>query len=101
MSDISEKYAFVTDKDEQWTMIGLKGGRFDGVIYKYGEVKIIEPQTEDEEPVLQFDWEIVDSNGLPKKAMDDEFFSLLGDVLVDIIDNHYEFGEEEIDESDD
>ena len=36
---------------------------------------------------LKFDYDIMDSNLIPRKEFDDDnFFNLLGDILVDVID---------------
>jgi len=34
---------------------------------------------------FKFEWQILDSNGLPKERFDDKFFTLIGDILVHII----------------
>ena len=38
------------------------------------------------------DRDIIDSNGLPKEMVDDEFFNLIGDVLYDILDQQLNDG---------
>lgn len=91
MSDIKEKYKFVTDETQEWQCIGIVGGKYDGVIYRYGKVSLPEGDLEgsDELP-LTFEWEIVDSNGLPKEMLEDDFYDLIGDILCDIIQDHFE-----------
>jgi len=86
MSDIKEMYTFVENKKQTWQGIGLtdKAGKYEGVVYRYGEVKIIENE-EKTEASLQFDWDMLDSNGLPKEMIGDDFFKLIGDILQDII----------------
>ena len=37
MSDIKDSYTFVSDNKENWQCIGINGGKFNGVIYKYGK----------------------------------------------------------------
>ena len=87
MSDISDMYTYVENKDKTWTGIGLteKAGKYQGVVYQYGEVKIVEDENK-ENATLQFEWDVLDSNGLPKEMMGDDFFQLIGDILVDIIE---------------
>ena len=36
MSNIKESYVYVESKTQDQTCIGIKGGKFAGVIYKYG-----------------------------------------------------------------
>jgi len=100
MSNIREQYTYVTDKDDNWTCIGITGGKYDGVVYKYGEVNFVEEKDSDQMK-LQFEWDIVDSNGLPKEMLGEDFFSLIGDVLVDILEEQLQNGELEYNESDD
>ena len=35
---IRDKFAYVTTKEQDQTLIGIKEGKFAGVIYKYGKV---------------------------------------------------------------
>ena len=41
---------------------------------------------------LQFEWEILDSNGLGKEHFKDDFFNLIGDILYDIMDEQLNDG---------
>lgn len=89
--NIKEYYKYVTDKEQNWTCIGLtpKAGQYEGVVYRYGKVTI--PKEEDVLPdgslPWQFEWEIMDSNGLDRDKFGDEFFQLIGSILQDIILN--------------
>lgn len=86
MSDISEMYQFVENKEKTWTAVGLtsKAGKYQGVVYKYGQVKVVENE-EKTNASLQFEWDMLDSNGLPKESIKDDFFELAGKILEDII----------------
>ena len=86
MSDIREMYTFVENKSKTWTGIGLtsKAGKYQGVVYRYGEVSVKEDE-ENDSATLQFEWDVLDSNGLPKEMLGDDFFQLIGDVLQDIL----------------
>ena len=35
---------------------------------------------------MQFQYDIVDNNGIQREQFDDEFFKLIGDILVEVID---------------
>ena len=80
-----KKYQFVQNKDAKWQGIGLtkEAGFYQGVVYRYGKVT---PHEEDEKLRLQFEWQILDSNGLGKEHFGDDFFNLIGDILYDIMD---------------
>jgi hypothetical protein len=92
MSDIKDTYTFVSDNDKNWQCIALNGGKFHGVIYKYGKVEIPEAPSKDYEGDLpfKFHYDIVDPNGLKRESFGDDFFSLIGDILVDIIEEQIE-----------
>ena len=87
MVNIKDKYTFVSDSKNHWTCIGIKGGRYDGVVYKYGKVTLPEKENEDGTLPFQFEYDIVDSNGLIREHFNEEFFTLIGDILVDIMDD--------------
>ena len=89
--EIEKKYKLVQNKDAKWQGIGLteEAGFYQGVVYKYGKVT---PHEEDGKLRLEFEWQILDSNGLSKEHFKDEFFDLIGDVLYDIMDKQLKDG---------
>ena len=89
--EIEKKYKLVQNKDAKWQGIGLtkEAGFYQGVVYKYGKVT---PHEEDGKLRLQFEWSILDSNGLGKEHFNDDFFNLIGDVLYDIMDKQLKDG---------
>ena len=94
MYNIKDRYVFVTDNKDNWQCIGIRGGQFDGVIYKYGKITIPEPPLEDIEKdlTLKFEYDIVSTNDLPAEWFGEEFFNLIGDILVDILDKRMKEG---------
>ena len=82
---ISDQYVFITNKDENMQCIGIRKGKFEGVVYKYGKVSLGE-ETKDGNLPFRFEYDILDNNMIPREEFDDNFFKLLGDILVDIID---------------
>ena len=85
MSNIKESYVFVESKAQDQTCIGIKGGKFAGVIYKYGNVSLGE-ETKDGNMPFKFKFEIIDNNAIPKEDFKEDFMNLIGDILVDIIE---------------
>lgn len=83
---IRDQYVFITtEKDIATQYIGIRKGRFEGVVYRYNEISTKE--NANGTLTLKFEYDIVDNNMIPKKEFDnDEFFNLLGDILVDVID---------------
>ena len=92
MSDIKDRYTFVSQKDEDFASIMIKDGKFKDVIYNYGKVSIPEEDNLNEDGTLpfRFEYSIIDNVGIPREEFDEEFFTLIGDILVDIIDEQSE-----------
>ena len=87
MSDIKDRYMFVSREDEDFASIIIKDGKFKDVIYNYGKVSIPEEDNLNEDGTLpfRFEYNIIDNVGVPREEFDEEFFTLIGDILVDII----------------
>jgi len=91
MQNIKDKYVYLTTEKEDQTCIGIKGGTFAGVVYKYGEISLGE-ETDDGKMPFKFKFDILDNNGLSRPQFDanDEWITLIGDILIDIIDEQHE-----------
>ena len=87
MSDIKDRYTFVSQKDEDFASIMIKDGKFKDVIYNYGKVSIPEEDNLNEDGTLpfRFEYTIIDNVGIPRENFGEDFFILIGDILVDII----------------
>ena len=84
-NNIKESYVYVESKKQDQTCIGIKGGKYAGVVYKYGNVSLGE-ETEDGNMPFKFKFEIIDNNAIPKEDFKEDFHNLVGDILVDIIE---------------
>ena len=83
---IRDQYVFITNKNEEMQCIGIRKGKFEGVVYKYGKVSLGEEPKDGNLP-FRFEYDILDNNMIAREEFDDDnFFKLLGDILVDIID---------------
>ena len=85
MKDIKDYYTYITNRNEDMQLIGIKKGKFHGVVYKYGKVSLGE-ETEDGNLPFKFEFDILDNNLIPKEEFGEEWTTLIGDILVDIID---------------
>ena len=83
---------FVSGDDEDFASIMIKDGKFKDVIYNYGKVSIPEEDNLNEDGTLPFSFEytIIDNVGIPRETFGEDFFTLIGDILVDIIDEQSE-----------
>tara|TARA_Y100000816_G_scaffold286873_1_gene268686 strand:- start:1761 stop:2069 length:309 start_codon:yes stop_codon:yes gene_type:complete len=82
---IKDQYVFITNKNEDMQCIGIKKGKYHGVVYKYGKVTLGEENDDGNLP-FRFEYDILDNNLIPREEFNEEFFRLIGDILVDIID---------------
>ena len=92
MSDIKDRYTFVSREDEDFASIMIKDGKFKDVIYNYGKVSVPEEKNLNEDGTLpfRFQYTIIDNVGIPRENFGEDFFTLIGDILVDIIDEQSE-----------
>ena len=90
-SDIRDYYTYITNSNEEMQLIGIKKGKFHGVVYKYGKVSIGE-ETEKGDLPFRFEFDILDNNLIPKEKFGEDWTNLIGDILVDIIDRQEDYG---------
>ena len=81
------EYSFVTREGENQTSIRIENGRFENVIYNYGRVSIPQEENEDGTMPFRFEYNILDNASIPREEFNEEFFTIIGDILVDIIEN--------------
>ena len=93
MSDRIFRYIETAKYPEQ-TCIGINKGKYAGVVYKYGTVTPIE---ENGALTMKFEYDIIENNAIPRDQFGDEFFNLIGDILVEVIDE--KFGKDNIKQS--
>ena len=88
---IRDKYVYLTTEKEDQTCIGIKDGKFAGVVLKYSDVSIAEEEDENGKLPFKFKFDILDNNGLSRAQFENtEWTTLIGDILVDIIDRQHE-----------
>ena len=88
MSDIKSKYTFVSEEGDNWANVCIREGKFKDVIYNYGKVSINSEQENDDGTLpFRFEYSIIDNALLQREEFGEEFFTLIGDILVDIIDD--------------
>ena len=87
MSDIKDRYMLVSQENKDFASIMIKDGKFKDVIYNYGKVSIPEEDNLNEDGTLpfRFEYTIIDNVGIPRDNFGEDFFILIGDILVDII----------------
>ena len=87
-NNIKEMYTYITTKSEDMQCIGIKKGKFHGVVYKYGKVSFGE-ENENGQLTFSFEFDILDNNLLPREEFGEDWTNLIGDILVNIMEKQY------------
>ncbi len=79
------KYDYVEDKDDTaLECVKIMEGKYEGLVYQYGTVSFHEDEEKDIASV-SFDYRIVED---VEDKDDNELKEILGDILVDILEEH-------------
>jgi|TARA_B110000902_G_scaffold137270_1_gene158849 hypothetical protein len=89
---MTEKYRFVSREGDKWASILIDSGKYNGIIYQYGKVSVPEEENEDGNMPLAFKYNVLDYNGHTEESLKEteEFVTVLGDILVVILDEQLE-----------
>ena len=82
-------YRYVNRPGDDFTSIGINGGKYEGVVYRYGKISLGKENPDGTLP-FKFDYSIIENVGISRDNFGDEFFILIGDILVDIINDQLE-----------
>ena len=89
--EIQDYYKLVPDPDNSDEgAIEITMGPFTGMVYKYGDFRFMKPSSEDDQPTVEYQFEVID---IPEEIRDVEypdemkesFDKLLVDILLDIV----------------
>ena len=85
---MSVKWSWVTRKEDKQASLRISEGKFEGVVYSYGKVVLpVEQKINDEGNLpFKFEYSILDNANIDRKEFGNDFFTIIGDILVDIID---------------
>ena len=86
MSEV--KWSWVSRKEDKQASLRISEGKFEGVVYSYGKVVLPVEQEMNGEGDLpfKFEYSILDNANIDRKEFGKDFFKIIGDILVDIID---------------
>ena len=86
MSEV--KWSWVTRKEDKQASLRISEGKFEGVVYSYGKVVLpVEQKINDEGDLpFKFEYSILDNANIDREEFGNDFFTIIGDILVDIID---------------
>jgi hypothetical protein len=85
---MSIKWSWVTRKEDKQASLRISEGKFEGVVYSYGKVVLpVEQKINDEGDLpFKFEYSILDNANIDREEFGNDFFTIIGDILVDIID---------------
>ena len=85
-----KRYAFAQRKGDDFTCVKLLEGDYEGVIYKYDNVKFEELNNNGQVP-LQFTYDVF-LNPNSKDVDNQDFKNYIGDILVELVDQRLKDG---------
>ena len=85
---MSVKWSWVSRKEDKQASLRISEGKFEGVVYSYGKVVLpVEQKINDEGDLpFKFEYSILDNANINREEFREDFFKIIGDILVDIID---------------
>ena len=86
-----KRYAFAQRKGDDFTCVKLLEGDYEGVIYKYDNVKFEELNNNGQVP-LQFTYDVF-LNPNSKDVDNQDFKNYIGDILVELVDQQLKNGQ--------
>lgn len=70
--------------DDQMGIRLLKdAGKYEGIVFRYGQIKFADKENNDGTYTLTFDWDLIKYNDIPKEELNKEDMS---DIICDIIE---------------
>ena len=85
---MSVKWSWVSRKEDKQASLRISEGKFEGVVYSYGKVVLPVEQEMNVKGDLpfKFEYSILDNANIDREEFGEEFFTIIGDILVKIID---------------
>ena len=85
---MSIKWSWVSRKEDKQASLRISEGKFEGVVYSYGKIVLPGEQEINGKGDLpfKFEYSILDNANIDRKEFGEDFFKIIGDILVDIID---------------
>ena len=93
----NKRYAFAQRKEDDFSCIKLLEGRYEGIIYKYDQVKFSTTENADGQIPLKFTYDIM-TNPNKEDVKSDDFRNYIGDILIECVEEQLQNGTLKIDE---
>ena len=93
----NKRYAFAQRQGDDFSCIKILEGKYEGIIYKYNNVKLSQTENADGELPLKFTYDIM-ANPNKEDIKSTDFRNYIGDILVECVEEQLEKGQLQIDE---
>ena len=87
----NKRYAFAQRQGDDFSCIKILDGQYEGIIYKYNQVKISETENADGQLPLKFTYDIM-ANPNKEDIKSTDFRNYIGDILVEIMEEQLKDG---------
>ena len=93
----NKRYAFAQRQGDDFSCIKIMDGQYEGIIYKYNNVKLSQTENADGELPLKFTYDIM-ANPNDEDIKSTEFRNYIGDILVECVEEQLKNGTFNIDD---
>ena len=93
----NKRYIFAQRQGDDFSCIKLLEGQYEGIIYKYNQVKFSTTENADGQIPLKFTYDIM-TNPNDEDVKSDDFRNYIGDILVECVQEQLDKGQLQIDE---
>ena len=93
----SKRYAFAQKQGDDFSCIKILEGNYEGIIYKYNNIKFSETENGAGEIPLKFTYDIM-ANPTKENIESEDFRNYIGDILVECVEEQLQNGTLKIDE---
>ena len=87
----NKRYAFAQRQGDDFSCIKIMDGQFEGIIFKYNNVKLSQTENADGELPLKFTYDIM-ANPNKEDIKSTEFRNYIGDILVEVMEEQLKNG---------
>ena len=92
-----KRYAFAQRQGDDFSCIKIMEGDYEGIIYKYNNIKFSETENEQGQIPLRFTYDIM-ANPSKKDIESNDFRNYIGDILIECVEEQLENGTLKLDE---
>ena len=87
----NKRYAFAQRQGDDFSCIKIMDGQYEGIIYKYNNVKLSQTENADGELPLKFTYDIM-ANPNKEDIKSTDFRNYIGDILVEVMEEQLKDG---------